>query len=120
MPKRIQRKRTKGWRLPEGAVCVTRPGRFGNPFPVAIYGIDLSLKLFSDTARGIWNPTNVKDLEDAAVAIIYDLHCTWMRRLENHPIEVIRRELKGKDLCCFCSLDQPCHADTLLTISNSC
>ena len=29
-PKRIQRKRTKGWRMPYGAVSVTRPGPFGN------------------------------------------------------------------------------------------
>ena len=32
MPKRIQRKRTKGWRLPPNTVCVTRPGKWGNPF----------------------------------------------------------------------------------------
>ena len=31
-PKRIQRRRTKGWRKPEGAVNVTRPGPYGNPF----------------------------------------------------------------------------------------
>lgn len=32
MPERIQRRRTKGWRKPEGAVCVTRPGAYGNPY----------------------------------------------------------------------------------------
>lgn len=32
MPKRIQRKRTKGWRMPPNTVSVTRPGKFGNPF----------------------------------------------------------------------------------------
>jgi len=32
MPKRIQRRRTKGWKMPENTVCVTRPGMFGNPF----------------------------------------------------------------------------------------
>ena len=31
-PKRIQRKRTKGWRMPEGAVYVGRGSRWGNPF----------------------------------------------------------------------------------------
>jgi hypothetical protein len=30
--RRIQRKRTKGWRMPEGAVYVGRPSRWGNPF----------------------------------------------------------------------------------------
>ena len=34
MPARIQRSRKKGWRMPEGAVYVGRPTRWGNPFPV--------------------------------------------------------------------------------------
>ena len=34
-PKRIQRKRVKGWRMPDNTVSVTRPGRWGNPFPVS-------------------------------------------------------------------------------------
>jgi Domain of unknown function (DUF4326) len=32
MTKRIQLRRTKGWRLPEGAVSVARPTKWGNPF----------------------------------------------------------------------------------------
>ncbi len=31
-PQRIQRKRTKGWRMPEGAVYVGRPTKWGNPY----------------------------------------------------------------------------------------
>jgi len=31
-PQRIQRRRVKGWRMPDGAISVTRPGLFGNPF----------------------------------------------------------------------------------------
>jgi hypothetical protein len=31
----------------------------------------------------------------------------------------IRRELRGRDLACWCPLDQPCHADVLLEIVNS-
>lgn len=27
--------------------------------------------------------------------------------------------LRGKDLACWCPLDQPCHADVLLRIANS-
>jgi hypothetical protein len=32
--------------------------------------------------------------------------------------EDIRAELRGKDLACWCPLDQPCHADVLLEIAN--
>lgn len=31
----------------------------------------------------------------------------------------IRKELKGKNLACFCPLDKLCHADILLKIANS-
>lgn len=31
-PKRIQRKRTAGWRMPKGAIYVGRPTKWGNPF----------------------------------------------------------------------------------------
>lgn len=34
-PKRIQRKRTKGWRMPEGAFYVGRPSKWGNPYRAA-------------------------------------------------------------------------------------
>jgi hypothetical protein len=33
-PKRVRRERTKGFRLPEGAVCVDRTTKWGNPFKV--------------------------------------------------------------------------------------
>lgn len=36
-PKRIQRKRTKGWRIPKGAVYVGRPTRWGNPYRLTDY-----------------------------------------------------------------------------------
>ncbi|MBM4480356.1 DUF4326 domain-containing protein [Rhodococcus hoagii] len=31
----------------------------------------------------------------------------------------IRAELAGRDLACWCPLDQPCHADVLLEIANA-
>ena len=34
-------------------------------------------------------------------------------------ITEIVAELRGKDLACFCPLDQPCHADVLLEIANA-
>ncbi len=32
MPKRIQRKRSKGWRMPPNTVYVGRPTKWGNPW----------------------------------------------------------------------------------------
>ena len=33
--------------------------------------------------------------------------------------DYVRERLGGKDLACWCALDQPCHADVLLKIANS-
>lgn len=34
MPIRIQRKRTRGWKMPPNTVSVCRPGYWGNPYKV--------------------------------------------------------------------------------------
>jgi hypothetical protein len=39
-------------------------------------------------------------------------------RLDYPPVPVIIAELRGRDLACWCPLDQPCHADVLLAIAN--
>ena len=96
MPKRIQRKRTKGWKMPENAIYVGRPGRWGNPFKPG----DLDL----DGSR--MNLTVALNRYRARIA--------WMRDHE----ELNLAELQGKDLACWCPLDQPCHADVLLELAN--
>lgn len=47
----------------------------------------------------------------------------WMREFKRkmrggHPTEMAVSYLRGKDLCCWCRLDQPCHADVLLELAN--
>jgi hypothetical protein len=121
-PVRIQRKRTKGWRMPEGAVYVGRPSRWGNPFVgEEWYDLDLSLRLYDDVARGIWDPLPLRerDVSDAVALSIYGDSRRWTRRFRGgHPREAIRYELSGRDLVCWCPLDQPCHADVLLELAN--
>lgn len=56
MPKRIQRQRKKGWRMPEGAVYVGRPSKWGNPFKIIPGSISRSTtadvtKLFREVAE---------------------------------------------------------------------
>jgi hypothetical protein len=34
IPKYIQRKRTKGFRLPKNTLCCTRPGKWSNPWKI--------------------------------------------------------------------------------------
>lgn len=88
-PRRIQRKRTKGWRMPPNTVYVGRGTAWGNPYTVAKHGrkeaVTLYAAIFND-GRGLLR---------------------------------MRRELRGKNLACFCPLDQPCHADVLLELANA-
>lgn len=108
MPKRIQRKRIKGWKMPEGAVYVGRPTKWGNPFVVGeVYG-------WSEPGRAeIDGPFRPVENNREATA----LYKAWIK---DRPdlIEAARQELRGKDLVCWCPLDQPCHADILLALAN--
>jgi Domain of unknown function (DUF4326) len=135
-PIRIQRKRTKGWKMPEGAVYVGRPTRFGNPFWHAqrYAGVDFSLRCFRMACSGIWDPTELKDMPDGPFHIACRDFRDWLRLFSDGPIEAIRRERRGKNLACWCPLcakhkdgkplAEPCsecsscHADILLEIAN--
>lgn len=107
MPQRIQRKRTKGWRMPEGAVYVGRPTKFGNPFRV-----------------GQPNSDDCMTCATADEAVLkYRSELTTFgadpcNSFIGCSLEAIHAELRGKDLACFCPLDQPCHADVLLELAN--
>ena len=69
--------------MPEGAVYVGRPTRYGN----------------------LWSgPKAAANFEN------------WANR--NIRPEMLS-ELRGKNLVCWCRLDQPCHADVLLELANA-
>jgi len=96
-PHRIQRKRTKGWKMPDGAVYVGRPTKFGNPF----------------------NVTAEQSRETAIARYRFYLSRGISNSLHGFPPQPVEiRQLRGKDLACWCPLDQPCHADVLLELAN--
>jgi len=95
-PKRIQRRRTKGWKKPEGAVYVGRGSAFGNEYVVGDKGV----------------PDKSAAVEKLKAWIYGDSFGAIYTRGK------AQAELRGKDLMCWCPLDQPCHADVLLEIAN--
>ncbi len=118
MPKRIQRRRTKGWTSPAGVIYCGRPTKFGNPYTADAFG-RYALELFADTASGIWVPYLWMDrLGAIATRKAYGLHQKWLKRIGGHPLEMIRAELRGRDLSCWCSLAERCHVDELLRLAN--
>lgn len=111
MPKRIQLQRTKGYRKPEGAVVVARPTKWGNSWRVGSTG-------WTVDPGGVINRDPHPPL--TAAQAVQSFRNAEIYQWENDPEfrELLRRELAGRDLACWCPLDQPCHADVLLEIAN--
>ena len=91
-PVRVRLSRRRGWRKPANTVVVSRPSRWGNPFAA-------------------------QDADDRARVVA--LYRAFIRRPGNAGLrKTARRELRGKNLACWCPLDGPCHADVLLEVAN--
>ena len=108
--KRIQLRRTKGWRKPVGTIVVARPSRWGNPWRVeGEIGFD-------PDNNDYWFPGGHAD----AIAWAVTMHREWISDPGNQDG---LPSLAGHDLACWCPLPetgQPdmCHAAVLLEIAN--
>ena len=105
---RVQRLRTKGWVMPPNTVSVCRPGKWGNPFSVTT-----KMKPGSKILAGQY--IAVPTTEDAV-----ECYRIWLAENEDgkRVAKEAKEELKGKNLACFCKLDELCHADVLLGVAN--
>lgn len=103
-PKRIQRQRKTGWRKPPNTICVTRGTLWGNPFVV----------------RDDLPPGAKVGMSYFAVANVTEAVDTFREYIKECPdlIEKAKRNLRGKDLACWCAPGEPCHGDVLLEIAN--
>lgn len=147
-PRRIQLRRTKGWRKPEGAVSVARPTKWGNPFKLAertalarVPAIDFpdqpweyEGRISADGMRhdfhhpgGAVTEVHVRYMTRAEIVDAFRALVNgggWPLGREHHwdcmypSVQEIRAELAGKDLACWCPTYEPCHADVLLEIAN--
>lgn len=110
-PRRLQRKRTRGWRAPKGAVCVTRPTKWGNPHhvqSVTVLSPGITQAQAEASARAYAVQRFEQDLLEGKLRI---------------TVDDVRRELRGKDLLCWCPLPKAgepdnCHASVLLRVAN--
>ena len=113
-PQRITLSRAKGWRMPENTVSVARPGYYGNPYSVEVFGLPLAVDLYRNTVQGYWTSSLVDGLSDATAAYAYRLHTELQAKMHLRPVWLLR----GKNLACWCK-DGPCHADVLLELANA-
>lgn len=113
--------------MPEGAIYVGRPSKWGNPFEV-----------YKCPCCGHWDARDENGtgyLVDHGVAKRFRVHPEDHQFAAREAVELFRAlylggrliaersveglaELRGRDLACWCPLDQPCHADVLLEIAN--
>jgi hypothetical protein len=114
LPERIQLRRTKGWKMPPGAVKVDRSTIWGNPFTRA-------------DARGAGYKASDADLDAFNVAAFAgwlggNRNGIWWTGSEADARRdlILSRlpELRGKPLACWCKPGSPCHADVLLALAN--
>lgn len=128
MPVPIRLSRARGYRKPEGAAVVTRPGPFGNPFKLLppADAADKSWRIAfagsgpnrPDWATEVETGRHASEVEAAGAAVAACRR--WLLEpAQAKLLERGRRELRGKDLACWCPLDQPCHRDVWLELANT-
>ena len=93
-PVRIQRKRTKGWKMPPNTVYVGRPTKWGNPFPGFYERRSVAVSRYRD-----WLPDSIQ--ADAMIELRGKNLACWCPLKDRHGFTV------------------PCHADILLEIANA-
>ena len=112
MPTRVQRKRTKGWRMPPGTIYVGRPTVWGNPFGSDGGNIGDAVVAFREyVMSGLENRPSTTG-HFAAAADATQGYPRRKRIIDSLP------QLRGKNLACWCKPGAPCHADVLLEIAN--
>ena len=95
--------------MPPNTVYVGRPTEWGNPYVIG-RTTEYHEKLSRDEAVAAfrkWIVARDGDFKRSGRAF---------GKAYSH---VIRHLLRGKNLACWCPLDQPCHADVLLEIANA-
>jgi hypothetical protein len=116
-PVRIQRQRTKGWRMPPNTVSVTRPGPFGNPWTIEL-AIDYAASNCSlNLSRGE-APEYAVEQYRLMLENKIDFRRAPIASGFRDNVMAILPTLRGKNLACWCKVGAPCHGDVLLEFAN--
>ena len=100
-PRGVQLRRCRGWKKPDNTVVVTRASKnWGNPFVVG--------------KNSLFGP-----VPDSATAV--NFYRRWLTGTVagGDVLAAARRVLPGRNLACFCRLEEPCHRSVLLELVNA-
>ena len=122
MPTRVQMSRQHPWRHehPDAVRC-DRSTSWGNPYRVIRTRASLDgMVVWRVVDQNGWPVTLVRsdyatkdEALDAAVDCFEKANGSWPAWMPNAT-----RELKGRDLACWCSLDRRCHVDVIGRLVN--
>lgn len=110
-PARIQLRRTRGWRMPAGAVRVDRRTKWGNPYRVEQDGSYWWCMI--DKENGV--PFLSEGAARRQSLLLFREYLDQRSKL----VASARSELRGRDVGCWCNLDADCHGDIWLEIANA-
>lgn len=129
MPGQVQISRARGWRMPVGAVKVDRTTRWGNPFKVlkprskaepwrVAFTPFRPGQARPDWAAEVEAPGHAGELEATGAA--QSAFARWLGEpAQAELVEQARRELRGKDLACWCPIGSPCHRGVWIGLANA-
>lgn len=120
MPERIQRQRTKGWRMPDTAVYVGRPTKWGNPYSLrpGEGGEPTGTRAMLVDEFRYWLAHRHDRYSRPGVFTAPGFATCGESREARDLLLSSLPELAGHDLACWCPVSQPCHADVLLELAN--
>ncbi len=108
MPRRVQLSRKKGFKFPPNTAKVDRSTKWGNPWRVGMTILPLA------------GPEQGKEIIIDQARAVRMFKTTAMAKgpAAKNLRELVRKELRGKNLGCWCAIGSPCHGDILLEIAN--
>ena len=104
------------------AVKVNRSTEFGNPFPISKAKETRAGTTIDVWAVGTWSGPGMWFIRtaDEATDVSVKAFSAWIKHNCRASLRArAMRDLRGKNLACWCAADQPCHADVLLEIANT-
>jgi Domain of unknown function (DUF4326) len=120
-PIRIQRKRTKGWKMPANTVYVGRGSIWGNPFKEDEHWRHGAARI--STGNVAFNTHLLKAFGDRKMTredcvMAYRIYLDYAGIPSGEGCWPEPKDLRGKNLACWCGEGQ-CHADVLLERANA-
>ncbi len=106
VPQRVQLSRQRGWRIPPNTVVVSRPAAWGNRYRLGRHVVHID-------GRGVSPETREQCVELFEEWLRY-----WVEHVDSRVRDSMFRDLRGKNLACWCAHSHRCHADVLLEYAN--